>query len=133
MRSDTIAAIYMQKGKAARRTYAFFVHGKTNCDGFKEEDITFPARDKLKILMDQLYEECGISPIDLSYIEAHATGTSADPVEIEAIDLAICSKRNSPLLTGSVKSNMGHSEPASGLCHIVKVNTLFSALNIQAV
>lgn len=32
-----------------------------------------------------------------------------------------CKGRSSPLLIGSVKSNMGHSEPASGLCSIVKI------------
>lgn len=29
--------------------------------------------------------------------------------------------RTSPLLIGSVKSNMGHSEPASGLCSLAKI------------
>ena len=32
-----------------------------------------------------------------------------------------CKDRSSPLLIGSVKSNMGHSEPASGLCSIAKI------------
>lgn len=32
-----------------------------------------------------------------------------------------CRDRNTPLKIGSVKSNMGHSEPASGLCSIAKV------------
>lgn len=32
-----------------------------------------------------------------------------------------CKDRKTPLLIGSVKSNMGHSEPASGLCSIAKV------------
>lgn len=33
----------------------------------------------------------------------------------------LCKNRTSPLLIGTVKSNMGHSEPASGLCSIAKV------------
>lgn len=44
-----------------------------------------------------------------------------DPQEVNAIADVFCKDRVSPLLIGSVKSNMGHSEPASGLCSIAKV------------
>lgn len=44
-----------------------------------------------------------------------------DPEEVNAIAELFCEDRRSPLLLGSVKSNMGHSEPASGLCSIAKV------------
>lgn len=44
-----------------------------------------------------------------------------DPQEVNTIADVFCKDRNSPLLIGSVKSNMGHSEPASGLCSIAKV------------
>ncbi|TGZ54716.1 Fatty acid synthase [Temnothorax longispinosus] len=122
MRSDTVAVVYLQKAKNARRIYATLVHSKTNCDGFKEEGITFPSLEKQKILLDEFYEECEIMPNELSYMEAHATGTLAgDPVEVMSIDQALCAKRNTPLLLGSVKSNLGHSEAASGLCQIAKV------------
>ncbi|CAL1678458.1 unnamed protein product [Lasius platythorax] len=122
MRSDTAVVVYLQKAKDARRIYATFVYGKTNCDGFKEEGITFPSFDKQKMLLEEFYEECGISPIKLSYMEAHATGTLAgDPVELQAIDEALYAKRDIPLLLGSVKSNIGHSESVSGHCQIAKV------------
>lgn len=44
-----------------------------------------------------------------------------DPQEVNSICDVFCKGRSSPLLIGSVKSNMGHSEPASGLCSIVKI------------
>ena len=44
-----------------------------------------------------------------------------DPVELAAVYQIFCKCRQTPLLIGSVKSNMGHSEPASGLCSVVKV------------
>ncbi|XP_025263529.1 fatty acid synthase-like [Camponotus floridanus] len=122
MRSDAATAIYLQKAKNARRIYATFIYGKTNCDGFKEEGITFPSLDKQKILMKEFYKECNVSPLELSYLEAHATGTIAgDPVELQTIDEALCIKRDFPLLIGSVKSNIGHSEAASGHCQIAKI------------
>jgi len=44
-----------------------------------------------------------------------------DRVELAALDQVFCKRRQTPLLIGSVKSNMGHAEPASGLCSVVKV------------
>jgi fatty acid synthase len=44
-----------------------------------------------------------------------------DHEELVALDQVFCKGRQTPLLIGSVKSNMGHSEPASGLCSVVKV------------
>ena len=46
-----------------------------------------------------------------------------DPEELAALDQVFCKGRQTPLLIGSVKSNMGHSEPASGMCSVVKVVT----------
>jgi fatty acid synthase len=51
------------------------VHAKTNCDGYKEEGITFPSRLLQTQLMEQFYEECHINPALVDFIEAHATGT----------------------------------------------------------
>lgn len=44
-----------------------------------------------------------------------------DPEEVKALENVFCPGRKSPLLIGSVKSNIGHSEPASGLCSVTKV------------
>ncbi|XP_032664083.1 fatty acid synthase-like [Odontomachus brunneus] len=122
VRSETIAVIYLQKAKDARRIYATFVYAKTNCDGFKEEGIMYPSLSMQKNLLEEFYDDCGVTPKELSYIEAHATGTKAgDTVEVGAIDQALCSKRTAPLLMGSIKSNIGHSEPTSFLCQVTKV------------
>jgi 3-oxoacyl-(acyl-carrier-protein) synthase len=44
-----------------------------------------------------------------------------DPEELAAVDRVFCKGRQMPLLIGSVKSNMGHSEAGSGLCSVTKV------------
>jgi fatty acid synthase len=44
-----------------------------------------------------------------------------DLEELKAITLAFCKDRKTLLLIGSVKSNIGHTEGASGLCSIIKV------------
>ena len=62
--------------------------------------------------------------IDTGYLECHGTGTLAgDPIEVEGVATIFASTRpvNRPLPIGSVKSNVGHSEAASGLTSVIKV------------
>ncbi|KAF7987806.1 hypothetical protein HCN44_003669 [Aphidius gifuensis] len=121
VRSETVSVAYLQKAKNAKRIYATIVHGKTNCDGFKEQGITFPSGVMQTTLLRQFYEECQVQPKSIAYVEAHGTGTVAgDPVEVDAIDTIICSGRTEPLRIGSIKSNLGHAEAASGMCSIAK-------------
>ncbi|XP_022831800.1 fatty acid synthase-like [Spodoptera litura] len=121
-RSEAIVVVFLQRAKDSRRVYAQMIHGKTNCDGYKEQGISYPASIVQKLLLKEFYEECAISPSVLEYLEAHGTGTRVgDPQELQAIDEILCTGRNEPLLIGSIKSNLGHSEPASGLCSIAKM------------
>ncbi|CAL1299396.1 unnamed protein product [Larinioides sclopetarius] len=121
-RSEAIVALLLQKSDVARRKYASIVHIKTNTDGFKEQGVTFPSAAMQKQLIKEVYDECKLDPLKVSYVEAHGTGTPAgDPIEMSAIAEIFCPGREEPLLVGSVKSNMGHSEPTSGLCSIAKL------------
>ncbi|XP_030748839.1 fatty acid synthase-like [Sitophilus oryzae] len=122
-RSETISAIFLQKSKEAKRIYATILHVKTNCDGFKDSGITFPSRTMQVRLLKEFYEECqSVKPYELSFLEAHGTGTKVgDPEELQAIEEVFLPGRKSPLLIGSVKSNIGHTEPSSGLCSVTKV------------
>lgn len=131
MRSEAIAVVYLQRRKNAKRIYASVVHVKANCDGYKEQGITFPSTTMQVQLLEEFYNECGISPTCLNYVEAHGTGTVVgDPEELNAIDKVFCKNRETPLLIESVKSNLGHSEPASGLCQIAKVIIYIVILHI---
>jgi len=121
VRSETISVIYLQKAKNAKRIYASVVYSKANCDGYKAQGITFPSSTMQSALMKECYEECNLSPNDLFYLECHGTGTKiGDSEELNAIEKTF-KDRPTPLLIGSVKSNLGHSEPASGLCQVAKV------------
>lgn len=122
VRSETCAVCILQKSSDAKRIYATVVHAKTNTDGYKDSGITYPSWFAQYDLLKDTYDECGIDPNDLIYLEAHGTGTPAgDPQECRAISEAICSKRKEPLLIGSVKTNLGHSETSSGMCSIAKI------------
>ncbi|XP_053662286.1 fatty acid synthase-like [Anopheles marshallii] len=120
-RSEANAVILLQKAKDAKRIYAHVVNTKTNCDGYKLEGITFPSNKVQKQLLDELYSEVPYDPKDVSYVEAHSTGTVVgDPEECDAIEKVFCPDRTEPLLVGSVKSNIGHSEAAAGICSVTK-------------
>lgn len=122
VRSEAISVIYLQKAKHAKRIYATVVYGKANCDGYKAQGILFPSSAMQGQLMKECYEDCGMSPNCLSYLECHGIGTKiGDPEEITAVEKIFCKDRTTPLLIGSVKSNLGHAEPASGLCQVAKV------------
>ncbi|XP_012061925.1 PREDICTED: fatty acid synthase-like, partial [Atta cephalotes] len=124
-RGETVAVIYLQKAKNAKRIYAICPHIKLNNDGYKEEGITYPSSQMQYTLLKEFYEECKIPTSYLDYVEAHGTATIAgDPPEINAIYNVFCTNRETPLMIGSVKSNLGHTESASGFNQIAKVKQI---------
>ena len=91
-----------------------------NQDG-KTNGITLPSKDAQESLIRTVYTAAGLDPLYTSYVEAHGTGTKVgDPIEAEAISCAMTTGRCSPLIIGSVKTNIGHLEAASGLAGIIK-------------
>ncbi|KAK4877606.1 hypothetical protein RN001_010112 [Aquatica leii] len=122
VRSEAVGVMFLQKSSVARRIYATVLGAKVNTDGYKTQGITFPSGAMQNQLIRETYSEIGISPSDVAYVEAHGTGTKVgDPQEVNSIADVFCENRKEPLLIGSVKSNMGHSEPASGICSIAKI------------
>lgn len=122
VRSETVAVLFLQKSSVAKRKYATVVNCKTNSDGYKDTSITYPSHTMQTTLLRELYDECGVSPNSVDYVEAHGPGTKiGDMVETSSIESVFCVNRSKPLLIGSIKSNLGHSEPASGMCSIAKI------------
>lgn len=75
-------------------------------------------------VLEKAWEDAGISPEDLSYIEAHGTGTRlGDPIEIEGMKRAFSAytKEEGFCKIGSVKSNFGHLYDCAGLLSVLKV------------
>ncbi len=80
-----------------------------------------------------------LEPGDIQYVEAHGTGTPlGDPIELGAINdvFANSHTKEEPLLVGSVKTNLGHMEPASGIVGLIKTTlqlrsaTIYPHLNL---
>lgn len=73
--------------------------------------------------MREVYANNGLDPNDCGYVEAHGTGTKVgDPIEARAIHNVLSASRSptDPLYIGSVKSNVGHLEGASGIVAVMK-------------
>lgn len=125
-RAEAICVLYLQKAKDSKRIYTNLLYSKTNCDGYKEEGITYPSGKMQMKLLKEFYEDLNIPPSSVDFVEAHSTGTVVgDPEECRALDIVFCTGRETPLPVGSVKSNMGHSESTSGACSIAKVILAF--------
>lgn len=75
VRSEAVVVIYLQKASDAKRIYASVVNARTNTDGSKEQGITFPAGERQKRLIQEVYAEANVNPADVTYVEAHGTGT----------------------------------------------------------
>ncbi|KAK7189138.1 Lovastatin diketide synthase LovF 12 [Paraphaeosphaeria sporulosa] len=93
-----------------------------NQDGRTIEGITHPSTSAQITLQRRLYRQLNLDPASVSYVEAHGTGTAAgDKVEIDALAEVFCAgKRSNTLHVGSIKSNLGHLECASGLAGLIK-------------
>ncbi|TAQ90647.1 hypothetical protein B7494_g1069 [Chlorociboria aeruginascens] len=93
-----------------------------NQDG-KTPGITLPSMQAQEELIKTAYLSAGLSMSDTAYFEAHGTGTPAgDPLEAGALARTIATTRDKdkPLLIGSIKSNIGHTEGASGMAGLIK-------------
>ena len=98
-----------------------------NHDGHKE-GLTMPNSKAQESLMADLYKRTGIPTNETGYFEAHGTGTAAgDPREMRAIGAVFAPSRRQALHVGSIKTNIGHLEGASGLAGIIKTTLSLEA------
>src|SRR5579872_581629 len=103
--------------------WAVIAGSGVNSDG-RTTGLAMPNPVAQEALLRQVYRDAGIDPATVAYIEAHGTGTSVgDPVECTALGHVFGAARSSgdPCLIGSVKTNVGHLEPASGVAGLMKV------------
>ncbi len=79
-----------------------------------------PAQERV---MEDALAMAGVDPDGVDYLEAHGTGTElGDSIELRALASVYGRVRepDSPLLLGSVKTNIGHAEWASGMASVIK-------------
>ena len=106
--------------RAGNRIHGFIVGSDVNSDG-RTNGISLPSKVYQARLLESLYLKQAIDPKMLAFVEAHGTGTRVgDPIEAMALGETLAQKRDAPLLIGSIKTNIGHMEAASGLGGVLK-------------
>jgi len=94
-----------------------------NQDG-RTAGIAAPNASAQQAVIREALAQAGVAPGELTYLEAHGTGTSiGDPIEVEAVKGVLGNKspEDLPCLMGSAKANIGHLENASGMASLAKV------------
>ncbi|WP_191276417.1 SDR family oxidoreductase, partial [Nocardiopsis terrae] len=97
------------------------VRGTAVNHGGRGGALPVPRRSAQEAVIRAALADAGTAPEEVSLIEAHGTATQlGDPVEVAALGSVFGSCAGERLL-GSLKANIGHLEPASGLAALVKV------------
>ncbi len=126
VRSEGCVVLFLKPLLAAEAAgdpiHAVILNTGVNSDG-RTHGITLPNAEAQAELITKVHEQAGVTADEVSYIEAHGTGTVVgDRSEARALGAALATKRakNNPLLIGSIKSNVGHLEVVSGLTGVLK-------------
>ena len=111
--------------------------------GGKTSGYTVPNPNAQGKLIEEALKRSGVEPISISYIEAHGTGTAlGDPIEVTGLKKAFHETTSNPdavkilnsqyCALGSVKSNIGHLESASGIAALTKLVLMFKHKKLVA-
>ncbi|KAI1098670.1 polyketide synthase-like protein [Jackrogersella minutella] len=128
-RGEGVDAIYIKRLSSALRDgdkiWGIIRATSVNACG-KTPGISQPSTALQEAVIKKAYTSAGLSFCGTDYIECHGTGTAiGDVIEADAIKRCFCPRDGPPLILGSVKTNLGHSEAASGLTSIIKVLLAF--------
>ncbi|MBP5973105.1 SDR family oxidoreductase [Brasilonema sp. CT11] len=94
-----------------------------NNDGSLKVGYTAPSESGQAAVISEALAVAGVEAEDISYIEAHGTGTTlGDPIEIAALTQAFqtSTQKKGFCAIGSVKTNIGHLDAAAGVAGLIK-------------
>jgi polyketide synthase PksL len=129
VKGEGVAALLLKPLKQAQRDGDHIygvIKGIAVNHGGKAQSLTAPNALIQSKLLRKAYAEADIDIETITYIETHGTGTElGDPIEIDGLKQAFAqpnvSNKKSYCGLGSVKTNIGHLEPASGVAGVIKV------------
>lgn len=124
VRSEGCGVIVLKRGPDAEaagdRIYAQLVGSAMNHDG-RSNGLTTPSLPAQERLLRAALAAADVTPEQVEYVEAHGVGTPvSDAVELGALGRVLGRSDGSPCHVGSVKTNLGHLEAASGIAGVIK-------------
>ncbi|CAI7649211.1 unnamed protein product [Penicillium glandicola] len=128
VKAEAVSCVIVKKLSAAirdRDPIRGIVRGTASNSNGRTGGIASPSHEAQAAAIRSAYANAGITNLhETAYLECHGTGTQAgDPTEVRGAGSVFAATRvgNNPLLIGSIKSNIGHSEPAAGNSGLLKV------------
>jgi acyl transferase domain-containing protein/non-ribosomal peptide synthetase component F len=103
--------------------FAVISGSATNNDGANKVGFSAPSVDGQASVISMAHMMASVHPDSISYIEAHGTGTAiGDPIEVKALTKAFRAHTNKKqyCAIGSIKTNIGHLDAASGVTGLIK-------------
>jgi myxalamid-type polyketide synthase MxaE and MxaD len=127
VRTEGAATVVLKRLSDAQRDgdpiYAIVPGSACNSDGQSHKYMLAPSAITQEIMIKDALKRARISPSQVQYVEAHGTGTKAgDPAELASIPAALAEGRDPKdvFYVGSIKTNLGHTEAASGFAGMIK-------------
>ncbi|KAK7422917.1 hypothetical protein QQZ08_009273 [Neonectria magnoliae] len=127
VKSEAVNCVYVKRLRDAIRdgdpVRAVIRATSSNSDG-RTPGIASPSSEAQAAAAMAAYTRAGISDLSRTgYLECHGTGTPAgDPIEVNGASMVFKASHpaHDPLIVGSIKSNIGHSENAAGISSLLK-------------
>ncbi|KAK1975925.1 hypothetical protein LZ30DRAFT_785922 [Colletotrichum cereale] len=135
-RAEAVNAVFLKRLSDAVRDgdpIRAVIRGTANNSDGRTPGINSPSSEAQAAVTRAAYADAGLGPglgldshpqyTETGYLECHGTGTPAgDPLEVKGAASVLCQGRTSsePLIIGSLKSNIGHSEPGAGISGLIK-------------
>ncbi|QWA13525.1 polyketide synthase [Sodalis ligni] len=123
--AEGVAAVLVRRWEGPRPAgepiLAVIKGSAVNNDGARRAGYSAPAADGQAAVIQRAWDRAGVAPDRVGMIEAHGTGTSiGDAIELSSLLRVFALAQPRACALGSLKTNLGHADCASGITGLIK-------------